>query len=335
MEVEPLSVGYSQEQAQAYYAEFLSQLRRVPGIVEATLDTGGALSGYAGLAQVVTPEGTQRVSAVLVGERYFDTLRIPFVSGRRFRVEDHAEGALVAVVNRTLATNLFGSAARAPGQTLSQDPGGDRTVVGVVENTTYLDLREPAAPIVYVPGAERARQALVHIGTLGDPASMIPTVHAVGRDVDPQVPLLSVQTFTQRKGLGARRERLLTVALSTVGWTALALSALGLYGLVAYTVVTRTRDIGIRAALGARRRHILLPFLKDTVRLVLTGSALGIGVALASSRFVENQLYGMDALNPTAHGGAIVLLGVVSLLAVFLPLRRALRVNPSVALRAD
>ncbi len=272
---------------------------------------------------------------MLVGHRYFEALRIPLLSGRRFRVEDHRRGILLAVINRTLADRYVGGPIEAVGQTIMLRPGGDRTIVGVVENTAYLNLSDRTAPIVYVPGAQEARQLLLHIGTLGDPAAMIPTIHAVAREVDPRVPLLRVRTFGQLKGLVVHRERLMALTLSAVGWTALLLSALGLYGLVAYSVVTRTREIGVRAALGALRRQILTPFLRDTTRLVLMGGALGVGVAVASSQVFENQLYGVGALSPTAYLGAIALLAVVSLLALLVPLRRALQVNPAIALRSE
>ena len=185
------------------------------------------------------------------------------------------------------------------------------------------------------PGAKRARLLLVHVGTRGDPASMLPTIHSVAREVDPQVPLLRARTFQQLRERNAHRERLMTLALSTVGWIALALRAFGLYGLVAYAVVTRTREIGIRAALGAQRAQVVMLFLGRTTRLVLTGGVLGLGIAIASSPVFENQLYGVDALSPAAHVRAVAALAGVSLLALLIPLRRALQVNPAVALRSE
>jgi predicted permease len=335
VEVEPLSVGYSQEQAEAYYAELLDRLRRVPGIVDAAVDNAGALSGFAATTQVRTPEGDQSVSAVLVGDRYFEAMSIPAVAGRPFRAADHEDGVLVAVLNESLARNLFGSSTRAVGRTVSLLPAHERTIVGVVEDTIYLELRTQSTPLVYFPRAHRARHLLVHVRTRGDPAAMIPTIHAVARDVDSQVPLLSVQTFAGLKGLRARRERLMMLSLGAVGWVALVLSALGLYGLVSYAVVARTRDIGIRAALGGRRRHIISPFLKDTVSIVATGGVLGVVGAVVASRLIESQLYGTEATSPITPLGAIGLLVAVSAIALFGPLRRALSVDPSVALRSE
>jgi ABC-type antimicrobial peptide transport system permease subunit len=180
----------------------------------------------------------------------------------------------------------------------------------------------------------RGQMTLV-VRTAGDPTSAAAAVRREAQALDPAMPMFEVETLSTQIAASLQRERLLATLSSGFGLLALMLSCLGLYGVLSYAVARRTNEIGIRMALGADRRDVLWLVLRDAMRLVLIGAALGISVALAAARLVASQLFGISAADPGAIVVAMLVLLVVAAVAGYLPARRATRVDPLVALRFE
>jgi putative ABC transport system permease protein len=209
-------------------------------------------------------------------------------------------------------------------------------VVGVVADGKYVSLTEPQQPFMYLPVAQNFRPRLtLHVRTSGAPAALGESVRAAVHEVDPNLPVFSLQSLEAYVSRSLSRERLLARLLSAMGILALAIAAAGLYGLLAWTVVQRTRELGVRLALGATAGDIARLVLADAVTLLTAGMAAGLAAAAGLSRLVESWLYGVTATDPVTFSAAAGLLGVTALLAASVPLRRALRVDPVAALRAD
>ncbi len=337
IEVEPVLVGYSAERAIAYYAALLERLRALPGVSDATVSNGGALSGFDGRATLEQKGATQEVRSLAVGDRYFSTLDIRVLAGRAFEAGELHGDARVAIVNAALARRLFGGEARAVGQAVTLADGGsgdDRIVVGTVENTTDANLRDSATPTLYVP-VGRSPLLVVHVRTASNSSASVETIRRAASSLDPEVPILEVATIDNRRQSVLQRERLLAAASSVVAWVALGLSAVGLLGLVSYAIAVRTREIGVRQALGAGRWQIARLFLADTAGTVVPGALLGIGIAAALARMVRGFLYGVPLTDVITYAGAACLLTAVAVAATLLPLQRALAVGPSANLRDD
>jgi predicted lysophospholipase L1 biosynthesis ABC-type transport system permease subunit len=199
-----------------------------------------------------------------------------------------------------------------------------RIVIGVVENTADASLRERSTPTAYLPVAESSL-LMVHVSVVGDPGGMTAAVRRSVMSHDPGVPILRIETIEGRRQHALQRERLLAAAAVAIGWVALALSAIGLFGRVNRDVVARTREIVIRSALGATRLQIATIFLKDTAGILVVSGVLGIGAATAAARVMKGQMYGVSGTDVTMYVGAVATLTVVATIATLLPLRRAWR----------
>ncbi len=211
-------------------------------------------------------------------------------------------------------------------------------IIGVVKDVKYTSLRNEARAMYYVPFSQattgRGQMTLV-VRTAGDPTTVAAAVRREARPLDPQMPMFEVETLATQVAASLREERLVATLSSGFGLLALLLSCLGLYGILSYVVAQRTHEIGIRMALGAERRDVLWLVLRDALRLVLLGVALGIPGALAAARLVSSQLFGITAADPVALGLATLVLLAVAAVAGYLPARRATRVDPLVALRVE
>jgi len=211
-------------------------------------------------------------------------------------------------------------------------------VIGVVKDVKYTSLRNEGREMFYLPFHQAntgfGEMTLV-VQTGDDPTSIAAAVRRETRAMDPAMPMFEVETLATQVSASLREERLLAMLSSGFGLLALLLSCLGLYGILSYAVEQRTKEIGVRMALGADRRDVLLLVLSDALRLVLLGAALGIPAALAASRLVASQLYGISAADPVAIGLATLALLGVAAVAGYLPARRATRVDPLTALRYD
>jgi ABC-type antimicrobial peptide transport system permease subunit len=209
--------------------------------------------------------------------------------------------------------------------------------VGVVSDAKYTSVRDEIRPQLFFPILEWAtpRNFVVFLRTNAEPAAMVPTARAVIHDLDPILPLHDVHTLEQKLDQSLANERLLASLSAIFGLLATLLAMVGLYGVVAYMVTKRTREIGIRLACGALARDVAWLILRDVVWIVGAGIALALPLAWASTRLVQGQLYGVTPIDPTAIAAAVSVLLLVATIAGLIPARRAARMNPTAALRHD
>jgi putative ABC transport system permease protein len=338
--------GIPTEQNAAVHRQLLERVRAMPGVVSASQSDLTPVGGSSWNDQIYTdgfvPKSRQDgvVWFNEVSDRYFATMDTKLVAGRDFAPTDVPNGAKVAIINEAAAKKLFGAASplgrqyrTKRGDTFSEP----YTIVGVVENAKYRSLREENSETIYLPSSQNATPGSgtrLVIRTQGDPLALAPAIKALIADVHR---LAGVEFGTLREQLdrSLRRERMMAVLSALFGAVALALSMLGLYGVMAYTVARRRNEIGVRIALGADGGRVLRMVLGDVARVVLIGLILGTAGAVASGRLVTSFLYGLQPAEPMVLAGAALVLLAVALGAGFLPAWRASRVDPVAALRED
>jgi putative ABC transport system permease protein len=278
-----------------------------------------------------------------VAPQHFEVLGIPLLEGRRFTAEDDTGHPRVAIVNQG-AARRFWPGMSALGQRVWFGAGGgfyspDSTaeIVGVVGDVAYQPLdRRPFQPDFYTPYTQFSYASrMVLLRTTGNPAGVVNALRAVVRSVDPDLALFDVQTLRERLGASWSEQRFDAVLLGGFAAVALLLAASGIYGVVAYAVSQRTREMGIRLALGATPGAVLRLVVREGMALPLAGGAAGVVAALGLTRLLRASLYGVSPTDPGVIGVTLVLLLLVALLACLLPGRRATRADPLEALRAE
>ena len=269
---------------------------------------------------------------------YFQTMGLRMLHGRAFTWADAGrdpKSPKVAIVNEAMARDYFGSNAPIGRRFGWGDPPNvnyDTEVIGVVRNARYGDLRERARPVIYAPAAGGRYVIVRGEGTTATVAAILRSeIQTVDRNLDE----LEIKTVPQLMDEALVLERLLAKLSSVFGAIALLLASIGLYGLMAYAVARRTKEIGIRVALGAQRTAVVGLVFSETLRLVFIGLALGVCTALMTTHLATSLLFGVRPTDPITIGVAMLLLLVVAALATALPARRAARVEPMVALRHD
>jgi predicted permease len=320
------------------YGELQRRLAALPGVASASYSSVPLLDG--GLwTEDVHVEGqagknTVRSQMMSVGSRYFETLRIPLMEGRLLRENDIGTTQRSAVVNRAFVQKFAGG--RNPiglhfGGTDAKDPQWE--IVGVVGDTKYATLRSDEAPTAYVPLT--AGGATFALRTAAAPTALMPAVGNVVNAVDSNLPVIRMRTQTDSIDRLLFNERLVARLFGLFGALGLTLAGIGLYGLLSYEVTRRTREIGIRTALGAQRRDVLRMVLRQGLVLVVVGAGMGGAVALGVTRLLESLLYAVRPTDPVTFGLVAGLLIAVGLLACVLPARRATQVDPMTALRCE
>ena len=279
------------------------------------------------------PERGHEADWNVVTPGYFDVLRLPLVRGRGFTDADRRGSADVAIVNETLARRMFGTD-DVVGRTFRNE---DRTVtvVGVARDAKYRSLGESPRGFVYVPFAQwyfTRMSLMVRTGTEG---TMAPSLRRTVAELDPALPILDQRRLVDQIAVSLFPQRVALWVAGSLGGVALLLALLGIYGVTAYGVTQRTREIGIRIALGAERERVLALVLRQGVVLAAMGVGAGLLLALAATRVLASLLYGVAATDPIAIGGAAVVLVGAALVASWLPARRAAGVDPAVALRGE
>ncbi|OGT99999.1 MAG: hypothetical protein A2085_06565 [Gemmatimonadetes bacterium GWC2_71_10] len=271
----------------------------------------------------------------LVGAQYFEAMQIPILAGRSLQDGDERRLARNVVVNEAFAQKYW------PGQ----DPLGRRvdqgsgwmTVVGVVQTGKYSQISEDPVPLIFQPvGRERAMgDFTLHVRTTGDPLALTGALRRAFEQTSADLPFLDVRTMTESMQAAVFVQKIGAFMLAGFGAMALLLSALGVYGVMAYTVSQRTREIGVRVALGAGRRDVVGLVIGRAMRLAGLGLVLGLLAALGAGRLLASQLLGVSGSDPLTFASIGVLLGAVALVASWLPARRAARVDPMMALRYE
>ncbi|MGA3323139.1 MAG: ABC transporter permease [Terriglobia bacterium] len=347
--VNPQLSGYRGARVQAFLQELERRLAALPG-AESVGAAGNGPFTDSDRGANITLEGYRArqdedmecaVDAVSPG--FFPTLKIPLLAGRDFTPADGADAPKVAIVNDQFARFFF-PGGNPLGRHLAFGAGDVKLnieIVGVVRNSNHLGLREKVARFVYLPYLQdslsdsQGGSMHYYVRTAGNPTVFTGYIRRTVRDMDSNVPLNEVRTLTAQIAESVYGDRMVAWLASMFGAVAACLAAIGLYGLISYTVARRTSEIGLRMALGATPSEVLWLILRKSLTLVLLGVGLGTALALASTRLVSSLLYGLDATNPLIYAAATLLLGAVAVLASYIPAHRATKVDPMVALRYE
>jgi len=335
--------GYSDRQRGTFYARLLERVRVMPGVESASLGSPLPMSGRmirsaVSLEGVDPDAGAVPVSAASVAPAFFATLGVPLVRGRDFAATDGPGTPLVLIVNETLARRLWpdqnpiGRRLRLYGR---EEPL--REVIGVAKDGKYDELTERPRSFVYFPERQHSDVSDISlvVKSTGDPRRLAGALTAAVHELDGTLPIFRLETFAQALHNRLDKERGASSLLGVFGTLALLLAALGLYGVMAYAVSQRTREIGIRVALGAGQAHVLRQFVGEGVRLAVVGVVIGLALSVAITRVIAQFLYGVTATDAATFAAGAAALCVVAVLASWLPARRAARVDPMVALHSE
>jgi predicted permease len=340
--INPSLNGYSADKSRLFFDELLSRTRALPGVTAASLATDSPLSGgrdmYGIVVEGYTPRDDEKMSidATIISPDYFKTLEIPLSSGRDFNSQDTLASPKVAIINERMAEYYF-NGQNPIGKKIGLDKVPDVTIVGVVKDAKYISLREPMRRHFYIPFMQEKNVLglALQVRTTSDPDSITGAVRNQVREMDPHLPLYEVKTLAAEIDQSLVQERLVTWLTTSFGVLATLLVVIGLYGILSFSVVRRTREIGIRLALGAQRHHVFVMVMKHGVVLVLCGAIVGTLASIGLSRFIGGLLFGISPTNAITFAGAGIGLVFVALLACYLPARRATKVNPLEALRYE
>jgi macrolide transport system ATP-binding/permease protein len=340
---DPGSRGYTKPQVEEFYRALGERARALPGVESVALTTHLPLS-FDITIEKVAPEGLDigldrtwpEADASSVGPGYFSTLRIPITRGREFSEQDRPKTPFVAIVNETMASKYWPRRDPIGQRVRFETKGPYYQVVGVARDGKYRTLGEEPRPFIYRALLQSfPNEPAMLIRAAGNPGALVGSLRQEARHLDEKVPVIELRTVNEAISVSLLLPRTGATLFGLFGVLGLVLASVGLYGVVAYMVSQRTREIGIRMALGARRVDILRLVLGQGLKLVLTGIALGLAGALALTRTLASILYGVSATDPATFAGVAVLLTGVALLAFSLPARRAVRVDPISALRYE
>jgi predicted permease len=334
--------GYTQEQALQFQGQLLERVQALPGVQAATIARDRPVSF--GLLRSVFLEGQEPAPGgrgVLVqtndiGPRYFETLGITLVRGRDFSEADGEKAPPVVIINEVMAKRFWPDQDAVGKRFKFFGDANYRQVVGIAREVKVTSLTERPRPLVYLPmRQDYASQVTLHVRAGGDATKLVAALRGEIQALDPNLSILNVQTMTDRVDQSLQGERTQATLLGSAGVMALLLASVGLYGVMSYMVAQRTREIGIRMALGATRSNVMGLVLKQGATLVGAGIVIGLGAAFGLTRLVASSLFGVTAVDPLTFIGTSLLLALVSLAASYLPARRATKVDPIIALRYE
>jgi predicted permease len=344
LEVNPEGAPYNPTRIRQYLDDAATRLRGVPGV--RAVGYGRVLPlGFGGSRATVfipgyqpRPDEDMELNYNVVSPEYFETLGLTLVAGRLVTDADVLGQPLAAVVNETMARRYWPNGP-AVGREMhfGDDKGPLFQIVGVVRDVKYRMLREEAGPSFYYSVRQSARPhgGVLHVRTAGDPAALVETLRRALAGLDPAVPVMMARTLRDQVSLNVNDDRVaMTIGLA-LALAALLLAAVGLYGAMSYSVAQRTREIGVRLALGAVPRHIRGIVIGQGLRLALVGSGLGVVLGVWLGRLIEARLYGVTPGDVTSFALSAGVLTSVALVASWAPARRAMRVDPVEALRMD
>jgi predicted permease len=345
-QIEPASAGYKEDARLArLYEQIEQRVSALPGVHAASFSmftfNQGSWSEDA-WAQEESPEvkSNREILYNKVSTGFFSTMDLPLLAGRTFDLRDTANSPKVAVVNETMARLFFpnmsplGRTFRFGGP--DAKPENDRTVIGVVKDAKYMALKERRWPAAYLPYSQEVRYLWdFELRYSSDAGSTVAAVREAIREVDPRIPVAGVGTLAEEVDRSVVDQRLTAQLSSVFSLVAVFLACMGIYGLMSYAVVHRTNEIGIRMALGAQQGQVLRLIMRQGFLLAAAGVAAGVALALVLMRFLESLLFAVRPVDPVTFACVAFLLMLVSLVACYLPARRAMRVDPVVALRYE
>jgi predicted permease len=340
--VSPQLNRYEDKRIPALHESLLERLRATPGVRAATLAHMGLLTGGQNTGSIYVQgrsygqdEG-HSIHRLVIAANFFETLEMPLLLGRGFTDADHDTAPTVAVISQVAARRYFGDATPI-GRRFGYNPqsNAEFEVVGVLRDAKYATVRDEAPPTMYVPYRQsRVPMVVFSVRTAGDPVVMVPALRDAVRQVDPDLPLMDVSTQAEQLDRRLTPERLFARAYTLFGGLTLLLASIGLFGVLSYSVARRSREIGIRMALGARPPEVVRLVLRESLVLVTAGLVGLMGAGLVA-RLLTSQLFGLAPWDPTSWLVASVVLVGASAIAGYLPARRAARVDPMVALRCE
>jgi predicted permease len=352
LDVNPQAAGYRGDRAIALNRRLLDAIQGVPGVSSASLSENGVLMGRDSstnlmrpLGFVAGPEGFPRTHWDVVGPRYFSTIGTPLLSGRDFSERDGVGSPLVVAINAEMA-RLFFAGANPIGQRLVWDVGGGQKefeIVAVTRDVKQSGPRDEPQMRFYLPYLQLpvvrntwiVASTRFLVRTAADPTALAPILRQLMSSEDPRLSVASLDIGPELVSRTLVQERMVATLLVAFGVLAVGLACLGLYGLIAYHVVQRTSEIGIRMALGAQRREVLWVMLRRALVWIALGVAAGIPLALSASRVAQGLLFGLSATDTGTMIGAAIVISAMGLLAACIPARRASRVDPMIALRSE
>jgi len=343
MRLSVAGTSYKGERAQIFYRDLLDGVRRMPGVKSAAIADNLPLSGGIGWGGI-SIEGNQpsegqdliQSDARVAGVGYFETMGIPLISGRFFDQHDTEDSLPVIVIDEHMARSYWPNANPLGGRIKFGTDNPWMTVVGVVGNVKQYDLENESRVTMYLPAAQAGGGTMYLVArTSVAPLSLATTISSSVHSMDSNIPIFDVKTMEQRLSESLARRRFAMLALGVFAGFALLLAVIGIYGVISYSVAQRTNELGIRLALGASRVDVLRLVLSAGFKLALIGIGVGLVLSFAVTRFLSSLLFGVRATDLLTFSALSLLLVVVSLLACYLPARRATKVDPLVALRYE
>jgi len=341
--LDPLRSGYSEKQAREVAMAAVDRLRQIPGVVTAGGTSDPELAGDQAISGFVLQghkpvEGENlHFETPWITPGYFAALRQPLLAGRDFTLADAAAAPKVAIVNLAMAQRFYGSAQNALGRLIGDGDAPDTTIVGVAGDVKHMNLRTAMGPAVYRPYLEQAHPGglYLYVRTLRPPASMEPAIRSAMHELDPTLVVSGLRTMEEQVDGSASNERALAILAMGFAVLAALLAAVGLYGVLAFATQSRTREIGVRVALGASRRSLVGLVVREMVWIAALAVAVAVPGTVGLAHFFRSQLYGVATWDPVTLMIAVVLTAVMVAMASALPARRATAVDPMVALRSE
>lgn len=336
---------YTSEQTAQFYEALTDRLAAVPGVTMVTAARVPAVAGSSSSTTITiegrsTSSGEANVNYNEIAPDYFRTFGIPLVAGREFTKSDNTPAApRTVIVNEAFVRQYF-NGQNPIGRMIGRGGGStkpDRTIIGVVKDAKYSSIKDPVPPVFYIPYRQTQNISGInfYVRTAVRPETLLPTIGAQVSALDPNLPVRELRTMEAHLASRMSNEQLLSRLTGIFGALATLLAAIGLYGVLAFNVARRTREIGIRIALGAPARHVRGLIVREIAIVLGVGVAIGAAGAFAVGRKVESVLYGVTARDPLPYVFAIVALGLVAMIAAYLPARRATTVDPLVALKGE
>ncbi|WP_353064010.1 ABC transporter permease [Tunturibacter psychrotolerans] len=346
--VDPMLSGVAKEKIPALHQQILEAMAALPGVqaVGATDDPELADTGHQSDATVegynAPPDEVFDIEKPSISPGYFHVLQEPVLAGRSFIENDDANHPAVAIVNESFVKHYFSSAAAAIGRRVAYGGGGNKdaqymTIVGVTRDTKHDNLRDPAVPTVFIPlhQLRKPDQLFLYLRTTTAPEQIFAQVRQAMKQIDAGLAVDQLRTMDDQIDTTLSNERMIELLAISFGLLATVLSGVGLYGVLAYSTAQRTREIGIRIALGSSRLGVSRLVLADVLRLAGVGIVLAIPCSVLLARLLRSQLFGVSSADPLTLASVVVLIGLVAMIAAIVPARRASSVDPTTALRAE